>query len=146
MPITFVPSAGDVLLCEWGPDPRDPTTFPLHAPPVGVAPEFYKRRHAAVLSASATGDLVLVAPFSTVPPVKTEAYHHRIAGGAYPFFDAARDSWLKGDSLTSVSRARLDRLYFQGRYQRARLNPADTLAVRAAILNALALGRLIPHL
>ena len=144
MAILYRPAIGDVLLCEFGPDPRDPGTFPLNAPPVSVAPEMHKRRHVVVLGSNGAFDLIMIAPFSTLPPVPVRAYHHFIAAGTYQFM--GQDSWLKGDMMMSVSRTRLDRLTINGAPGITKLNAADRKACQACALNALALGRLVPHL
>lgn len=144
MPITFRPAAGDCLLCEFGPNPVDPATYPVNVPPLAMSPEMYKQRQVAVLSTNAYGDLVTVAPFSTVPPRVLHGYHHFIAAGTYPFL--SEDCWLKGDMLMAVSKLRLDRLLINGRYGRAVLRPDDLKAVRECALEGLGLGRLAAHL
>lgn len=144
MAIVYRPSVGDVLLCQFGPDPRDPATFPLNAPPVSVTPEMHKRRHVVVLNSNAANDLAMVAPFSTLVPSPVKAYHHFIPAGTYRFM--GQDSWLKGDMLMAVSLTRLDRLTVNGWQGRTPLNAADRRACQAAALNALGLGRLVAHL
>ena len=144
MPITYRPASGDILLCEFGPDPCDPATFPLNAPPVSVRPEMHKRRHIVVINSNAANDLVIVAPLSTRTPAPVKPYHCFIPAGRYPFI--GRDSWLKGDMLMAVSRARLDRLKVNGSRSRTPLDAKDRHACQVAILNALGLGRLGSHL
>jgi uncharacterized protein YifN (PemK superfamily) len=142
--IKFIPQGGDVLWCEFGPDPLDLGTYPVTAGPVSVAPEMVKKRRVLVVSSG--GSLVRVAPFSTRPPQNPRPYHHRIPADSYPFFRPGVDSWLKADVLMAVSRDRLDRLHFNGRFQRAALSQTDWLASRTAVLEALGLGRLKTHL
>lgn len=162
MPITFRPSPGDVLLCDYGGDPNDAATYPIEAPamlfpPPGrgrmlvsappslsVVPEMFKVRRVVVLSTNRAADLVIVAPFSTQEPVPTLGYHHFIPHGKYRFFTA--DSWLKGDMVMAVSPHRLDRIAVNGMRGRTPLDRADLEAVQAAVLDALGLKRLIPHL
>jgi len=103
-----------------------------------------KRRHVVILSTNI--DLMVVAPFSTKTPRPQRACHHRIPAGAYPFFDAATDSWLKGDMLMAASRDRLDRVRYDGAFQRAKVNAADLKAIRTAVLNGLGLSALTAHL
>lgn len=134
---------GDVLLCEFGPDPRQPGIYPLASGPISVPPEMIKQRHAAVIATPSPG-LAIIAPFSTRAPIPLKAFHVHFPLGAYPFF--SRDSWLKGDMLQVVSRDRLDRLFFNGRHQRAALSTADFRAIRAAALGGLGLSRLAGHL
>ena len=143
MPITFIPGSGDVLMCEFGPDPLDQGTYPLAAGPCSVAPEMIKRRHVVVLATR--GLMVTVAPFSTVAPNHVQNFHHLIPDGSYPFFAAGEDNWLKGDMITAVSRDRLDRVFHGGRYQRAPLAPADFRAARRCILHGIGLGTLAQH-
>lgn len=144
MPITFRPAAGDVLICEFGPDPRKPETYPVNVPPLSMDPEMHKRRQVVVLNVNAYGDLIMVAPFSTVPPRVMHGYHHFVAAGTYPFL--SEDCWLKGDMLMAVSKLRLDRVLINGRYGRASLSAADLHACRVCSLEALGLGRLSAHL
>jgi len=134
---------GDVVLCDFGPDPRQAGTYPLTSGPVSMPPEMVKPRHSVVVSVPSPG-LAVVAPFSTREPTPLKPFHVHIPLGRYPFF--SEESWLKGDMLQAVSRDRLDRLWFNGRHQRARLSPADFKAVRAAALAGLGLSQLVPHL
>ena len=140
MPISFVPAAGDVLYCDYGPDPLDTTIYPVYAPPLGMPPEMQKNRRVVVLNANRDGSLIMIAPFSHIAPKRIENYHHLIPFGRYPFFTT--DSWLKGDMLMAASPARLDRVKFQGRYARAALNAVDLKEIRKCTLEALGLGRL----
>ena len=144
MPITFSPAGGDVLLCDFGPDPNHHDTYPLAAGPCSVSPEMVKRRQVLVLSSHHR--MVSVVPFSTVAPAPARNFHHMIAAGCYPFFTAGVDNWIKGDMVTAVSRDRLDRLWFNGQFQRASLSAADYAAGRRCVLHGLALGALVPHL
>lgn len=90
--------------------------------------------------------MVSVVPFSTVAPAPVRNFHHVIAADSYPFFAAGVENWIKGDMVTAVSRDRLDRLWFEGKYQRARLSVADYASGRACVLHGLALGALAGHL
>ena len=139
----IIVNPGDVLLCEFGPDPRQPGTYPLASGPISLPPEMIKQRHAVVIATPSPG-LAIIAPFSTREPVPLRPFHVYIPVGSYPFF--SRNSWLKGDMMQVVSRDRLDRLFFNGRHQRAALSVADLKAVRIAALGALGLSRLAPHL
>jgi len=136
-------NSGDVLLCDFGPDPREPGIYPLMSGPISVPPEMIKRRQVVVISTASAG-LAIIAPFSTNQPAPLKPYHHFIPAGCYPFF--SKDSWLKGDMLQVVSRARLDRLFFDGRHQRAALSKADYRAVRASALAGLGLSTLAGYL
>ena len=144
MPINFTPAAGDVLLCEFGPDPRAAGCFPAMRGPISVPPEMIKRRHSVVLAAHT--NLVVIAPFSTKPPRPMRSCHMHIPAGRYPFFDPKADNWLKGDMVMAVSKDRLDRLHYDGRWQRAALAPGDLRAARIAALGGLGLSALSQHL
>lgn len=162
MPITFRPSIGDVLLCDYGGDPNDANTYPIEAPgmlfphpgqgrmlvaappSLGVTPEMFKVRRVVVISTNAQADLVVVAPFSTQEPVPLRGYHHFIPNGKYRFFTA--DCWVKADALMAVSPHRLDRIAVNGMRGRTPLDQADREAIQAAVLDAVGLKRLIPHL
>lgn len=134
---------GDVLLCDFGPDPRQAGAYPLASGPISVPPEMVKPRHAVVIATPSAG-LAIIAPFSTREPTPLRPFHFHIPVGRYPFFN--QDSWLKGDMLQVVSRSRLDRLRVNGQRQRTHLSPDDFKAVRAAALAGLGLSRLIGHL
>ena len=109
-----------------------------------MRPEMHKRRHVVVINSNAANDLALIAPFSTKPPSPRKAYHHLIPAGRYAFM--GQDSWLKGDMIMAVSLARLDRLKVRGSASRTPLDTRDRRACQQAVLNALGLGRLAPHL
>lgn len=144
MPITFTPGPNDVLMCEFGPDPRRITSGVM-AGPLAVPPEIWKRRHVVVVS-HGQGGTCLVVPFSTEAPTRVRGFHHRIPAGSYPFFETGKDSWAKADIMEAVSYGRLDRVRIDGRFSTARLSDADFRAVRACALDALSLRRLQPHL
>lgn len=144
MPINFIPSAGDVLMCEYGPDPAAIVTPGIMKGPLAVKPEIWKLRQAAVLSNF--GKLAIVVPFSTSTPKSALNFHVRIPAGTYPYLTMGSDSWLKADLIETVSHDRLDRCRVGGQYQRVRLNAMHLKALRAACLHALQLGRLTQHL
>ena len=144
MSITFTPNGGDVLMCDFGPDPAEPGTYPLASGPVSMTPEMIKRRQVVVLAANHR--MIMVAPFSTVCPPKMRNFHLHIAADTYPFFAPGAENWLKADLTMAVSRDRLDRVYFGNQYQRALLSAAHFKACRICVLHGLALGALAPHL
>jgi uncharacterized protein YifN (PemK superfamily) len=104
----------------------------------------YKERPGVVIAS--TNGLHTVVPLSTKAPPVVKAFHHRLPAGKYPGLSVIEDSWTKSDLLTTVSNARIDRLIVAGRRQMVLLDAADIKAVRAAVLNALQLGRLVPGL
>lgn len=144
MPITFSPAGGDILMCDFGPDPLGRDTYPLAKGPCSVSPEMVKRRHVMVLSGR--GMIFTVVPFSTVAPSPSRNFHLHIPPDTYPFFAAGEDNWLKGDMITAVSRSRLDRVLYAGKYQKASLSEADFAKGRECVLHAIGLGILTPYL
>jgi uncharacterized protein YifN (PemK superfamily) len=144
MAITFIPTAGDVIMCEFGPDPASIVTPGVMRGPLAVKPEIWKFRQAVVVSSF--GRLAIVVPFSTSQPNTAKNYHVHIAAGTYPFLTTASDSWLKADLIETVSHDRLDRCQVAGKYQRVRLTPAHLMALRAACLHSMGLGRLVQHI
>ena len=137
-------NAGQVVMIEFGPDPREVVAPGIMVGPLGVLPEMFKERPGIVIAT--TSGLTTVVPFSTKEPPRVRGFHYCIPRGKYGGMSAIEDSWVKGDLLTTVSNARLDRPYVAGRRSRVMLDVADLKAVRAAVLNALQLGRLIPSL
>jgi len=146
LPVPFnVPlNAGQVVMIEFGPDPRQVAAPGIMVGPLGVLPEMFKERPGIVI-ATASG-LTTVVPFSTKEPPKVRGFHYRIPKGKYGGMSTLEDSWVKGDLITTVSNARLDRPFVAGKRSRVMLDAADLKAVRAAVLNALQLGRLISYL
>ena len=145
MPITFLPKVGAVLMCELGPDPRNIQPPGVLVGPLAVWPEIWKNRHAVVVQPKATGTC-LVVPISTLKPQPAEDFHHRLPAGTYPFLDRDRDSWVKGDLLSCISRSRPDRVLIAGRYSHAYLAAEDLKAVQRCVLCALGLQHLSTHL
>lgn len=138
------PQPGQVLICDFGPDPDSIVPPGLMRGPLAVKPEIWKERHVVVLSSSM--GVTTVVPFSTVAPRSPMRIHYRIPAGTYQFMDQQDDSWLKGDLITTVSNDRLDRPFVGNKRSIVFLSKADLRAVREAVLNGLALGKLIPHL
>jgi uncharacterized protein YifN (PemK superfamily) len=101
-------------MCDFGPDPKDPATFPLRKPPVGMPPELWKVRQVAVVSPAVLNHrhalgpgLCLVIPFSASPPVTPEPWDVFFVAKSYQ--SLTRDSWAKCASVTLVSHHRLER-------------------------------------
>ncbi|MCB8876028.1 type II toxin-antitoxin system PemK/MazF family toxin [Acidisoma silvae] len=131
---------GQVVMVEFGPDPRQIMAPGVMTGPLGVRPEMYKERHCIVVSI--TSGLTTVVPLSTKPPSVVRAYHFRILAGKYPGMSIIEDSWTKSDLITTVSNQRVDRILVAGRRTTVILDAADLKAVRATVLHALQLGRL----
>lgn len=137
-------SVGQILMCEFGPDPRKIQPPGIMKGPLSVLPEMYKERHCIVINPSR--GVTTIVPLSTVPPIVQANFHHCIQAGSYGSIDPNDDSWVKGDMLTTVSNQRLDRPFVSGRRTTEILNATDLRSVLEAVLHGLALGRLTPHL
>jgi mRNA interferase MazF len=124
MAITFAPTPGTVLMCDFK---------------GSIPPEMNKIRHVIVVSPRRrrTHGTCLVVPISTVAPNPIEKYHHRIPADTYSFFKAGTDCWAKGDMVTNVSPARLDRVIDNGKYCAPKLNPDDTLCIQKIVWEAI---------
>jgi mRNA interferase MazF len=124
MAITFVPSLGMVLMCDFTDS---------------VPPEMNKKRHVVVVSPRRRRNhgSCLVVPFSTVAPNPIERYHYRIPANTYSFFKDNTDCWAKGDMVTHVSVARLDRIIDHGKWCAPILNPDDTLSIQRLVWEAM---------
>ena len=141
MPITFHPHPRMVLYCDFD------TGF--------QAPEPVKCRPVIVLSPQARNhQTCIVVPLSTVEPNPIEAFHHRLDVLSLPVSLRDRDSWVKGDMVTTVALHRLDRVLVNARlsgtntrqYVTHSVTFQDWMAVKGCILVALGLGALKPHL
>ncbi len=125
MAITFVPSAGDVLMCD----------FNGFKPP-----EMIKLRPVLILSPRsrrAVPDTYMVVPTSRTPPAPVEGWHCQLKRGSYPCFDPSVPIWAKCDMVTCVAAHRLDRVKAAGRYNRVQIRRDDLARVRQALLHAL---------
>lgn len=144
IPSTIRLAAGQLVMVEFGPDPRQVAPPGVVVGPLGVLPEMYKERHAVVVST--TVGLTTIVPLSTVAPRVPRPFHHRIPAGKYGGMSTVDDSWTKSDLVTTVSNERVDRPLVAGRRATVILDAADLRAVRATVLHALQLGRLTLHL
>jgi uncharacterized protein YifN (PemK superfamily) len=125
VPLTIVPDAGDVLMCNFE-DLR--------------SPEMTKTRRVIVLSPRARSyfpDTFLVVPVSKTPPSPPLRHHCEFKPRAYDFFDPVESVWALANMLTCVKKTRLDRIRINNRFTGACLRKADLLAVRKAVLCAL---------
>ena len=127
MPITFTPQLGMVLMCDFGPNSKPP--------------EMSKIRQVVVVSPRRKGGSgwgsCIVVPFSTGAPQVVEPYHYRIQANKYRFFKKDTDVWAKGDMVTHVSFARLDRVFCDGKYCSPTLNPEDFAAIQRLVWEAM---------
>lgn len=140
MPLTYYPSPGEILLCNYD------TGF--------IEPEMTKRRPVVVVSPRLRrrGELVGVVPLSTTEPQAIDPHHCRIElDKPLPApFDAAI-MWAKCDMLATVARSRLDR-FRAGRqggariYLSGKVTPQQMRSLKIAILCGLGLDSLTIHL
>src|ERR1035437_6405283 len=106
MPITFVPSPGDVLMCDFS------TGF--------MPPEMVKVRRVVVLSprnrVRIPGTYIVV-PISKTTPSPPEGCHCEFKARSYEFFHPVESVWAKADMVVSVAAHRLDRVRVNGAYR-----------------------------
>jgi uncharacterized protein YifN (PemK superfamily) len=129
MAITFVPDAGDVLMCDF-------KGF--------KAPEMTKVRLVVILSprsrVSFPGTYIVV-PISKTAPCPAEAHHCEFKPRSYHFFDPIESVWAKCDMVTSVASHRLDRVKVAGRYCRVQIRKEDLGRIRTAVLHTLGMEK-----
>jgi uncharacterized protein YifN (PemK superfamily) len=128
MALPVIPDSGDVLMCDFA------TGF--------IPPEMTKLRRVIVLSPRPRDyypDTYIVVPVSKTASASIGAQHCEFKPRAYPFFDAAESVWAKADMLACVSKHRLDRVRWNGQYQRCRIRLDDLNRVRQAAIHALGL-------
>lgn len=142
--ITFAPRRGAILVCNFGPDPLAPETFPLTVPPVSVSPELHKVRHVVVVSPTASNHrhaegpgLCTVVPFSATPPRSTRDHDVFVPAGSYATL--TRDLWVRCGALAVVSHRRLDRPLAQRGFRSEFVYPADMQRIEDGIRAALGL-------
>lgn len=129
MPLTFHPSPGAIVICDYS------TGF--------QPPEMVKVRPVVVISPRRrSGQLATVVPISSVAPSPVEPWHYQLPIGAYP--PARGPVWVKADMIATVALARLDRVKVKGpggvrTYQAYQLSPADLMAIGTAVKAALGL-------
>ena len=104
-----------------------------------IPPEMQKTRHVVVMSPRHRRDYqtCLVVPFSNVAPDPIEAFHLKIPANRYSFFRPDTDVWVKGDMITHVAFARLDRVKDGNRWCSPMLQTNDVEAVQTAVWHAL---------
>jgi uncharacterized protein YifN (PemK superfamily) len=144
LPSSISVSFGEIVIVEFGPDPRSIAPPGIMNGPLGVLPEMFKQRHAIVIAT--TYGLTTVIPLSTKAPPTIRPYHLCIPAGKYGGMSTVCDSWTKSDLITTVSNLRIDRPFVAGKRVSVTLDAADKKAVRATVLHALQLSRLTPHL
>lgn len=129
-PISFVPSDGMILLCDFSTGFRPP--------------EMVKMRPVVILSRhSRNRQTCSVVPLSTVVPADHTSRAHELDASKYFFLN--RSTWAKCDMVTSVSRERLFLLRdpASGRgidSRRTMIDECDLLAIRHGVARALGMA------
>jgi uncharacterized protein YifN (PemK superfamily) len=141
MPLSYYPSPGEIVLCNYG------TGF--------ISPEMVKLRPVVVVSPRLRrrAELVAVVPLSTTPPNPAEPHHCSITLAVplpKPFEEP--QMWAKCDMVATGALSRLDR-FRDGRmpdgsrrFRTGGVSATQLVEIRKAILHGLGLGSLTIHL
>lgn len=141
MPLTYYPSAGEILLCRYDDVVIDPE-MRKPRPIVVVGPRLRSRAR-----------LVAVVPLSTTEPIRIEDFHFRLTLEhplPQPFDNPTM--WAKCDMVSSVSLSRLDRFKEPHRrgggrqWRTGRVTAEQLRSVRAGLLCGLGFATLTNHL
>lgn len=130
MPLTFHPSRGAIVICDYS------TGF--------QPPEMVKVRPVVVISPRRRStQLAIVVPISSVAPCPIEPWHCQLPIGAYP--PARGPMWVKADMIATVALTRLDRVKVKGldgmrTYQVYHLDAVALAAIDAAVKAAIGLA------
>lgn len=114
-------------------------------------PEMVKKRPVVIVSPRRRNNnqLSIVVPLSTTKPEQIERYHHCLSPHSLPGKFSERETWAKCDMVTTVSLARLDRIYLGKDRKGKRLYVSDAVlsedfqAIQRGVLAALGLDNLI---
>lgn len=141
MALTFYPSPGLVLMCDFTTGFREPEMV-KNRPVVVVSGKFQKT--------SPENSICTVVPISTKPPRNPERWHRKLELNSIPLPLRAdgEESWAKCDMVVSVAFSRLNKI------RTARANgkrvfvehyvaPEDLTAIQACLLYVLNMAHLI---
>jgi uncharacterized protein YifN (PemK superfamily) len=142
MALSYYPSPGEIVLCDYG------TGF--------IAPEMVKLRPVVIVSPRLRkrADLVAIVPLSTTAPNPAELHHCSLTlSKPLPKPYDSPQMWAKCDMLVTVALSRLDR-FRDGRvpggnarrYTTGKVSAAQLIDIRKAILCGLGLSSLTIHL
>jgi uncharacterized protein YifN (PemK superfamily) len=144
MAISFTPRRASILMCDFGPDPNEPSTYPLQMPPLSVSPEMWKFRRVVVVSVDALNHrhgrapgLCAVVPFSATAPGTMGRWDIFIPVGSYR--SLTLNVWAKCAAILQVSHSRLDRPLAGRSYIAEQINPADFARIEGGMRAALGL-------
>jgi uncharacterized protein YifN (PemK superfamily) len=131
-------------MCDFGPDPLDPATFPLARPPVCVAPEVWKTRRVIVVSDDRSNHrhgkgpgLCLVVPCTATRPATLGPWDVPFAARSYRAF--TKDVWASCASVIRVSHGRLDRVIAGQGYRGEFLTTTDMERIEGGLRAAFGL-------
>ncbi|MBM4098149.1 MAG: hypothetical protein FJ261_15505 [Planctomycetes bacterium] len=142
MALTYYPSPGEVLMCDFSTSFREPEMVKTR-PVVVVSRKFQ--------TTSAVHSICTVVPVSTQSPRSPSRWHHKLAIDSMPIplGKDGVDSWAKCDMVVSVGFNRLDKVR-TGRvdgkriFVEHRVIPEDLQAIQACLLYVLNMAHLIP--
>ena len=143
MAIIYHPKPGQILLCDFSPGFKEPEMIKDKRPVIVLTGSIKGR-----------GNLVTIAPLSTVEPKPIQLYHYKMPRPSMPMLGIFQDtdSWLKGDMLYTVGFHRLNliqlgkkgtdgkRIYFIERLGREQMRQ-----IYQCVLHGLNLSKLAPH-
>lgn len=131
--LSFQPKPGQILTCHFG---------------LGFqVPEIVKTRPVLVISPKQRrwSGVCVVVPISSQAPKELMPYHYKLPEGLVPG-EKYKESWLKGDLVTTVGAHRLDRRKVGFRDYRAPIAPDDVLRqARRCVLHATGMHSLTQH-
>lgn len=141
MALTFYPSPGLVLMCDFTTGFREPEMV-KNRPVVVVSGRFQKTNH--------DNSICTVVPISTKPPRNPERWHRKLATDSIPppLRADGEESWAKCDMVVSVAFSRLNKVR-TGRINGKRVFaehyvvPEDLTAIQECLLYVLNMDHLI---
>lgn len=143
MPLTFYPTPGLVLMCDFSTGFREPEMVKKR-PVVVVSAKFQRTRP--------ENSICTVVPISTAAPHPPERWHHKLATESVPppLRNDGEESWAKCDMVVSVAFNRLDkvrtaRVDEKRAFLMHNVLPDDLKAIQAGLLFVLDMANLIPR-
>lgn len=128
MTITFAPSRGRILMCDYDLATVPPEMRKLRRVAV-VSPDSFNHRHGR-----GPGKAIVV-PFSATPPRRPVASH--VPFDATTYRSLTVPTWAIGEAIAHVSHDRLDRVFASGRFLNEHLSSADLDRIVAAVRHAI---------
>lgn len=145
MAITFHPSAGQILLCDFSDGFRAPEMVKSERPVLVLTPAIKGR-----------ANLVTILALSTSCPSPIMPYHYKLPKASMPQLGRfqEKDTWVKADMIYTVGFHRLDLIRLGKRdvntgkrlYYRKKLGREQMTEIYKCMLHGLNLGQLGKHL